>query len=67
MTSLSTHVLDTAHGTPAAGPSIVLSGRDGEIAFVITLGIKFVERDLGFASRLEVIDDRERDEHRTAP
>ena len=32
MTSLSTHVLDTAHGVPAAGLSIVLSGPDGEIA-----------------------------------
>jgi 5-hydroxyisourate hydrolase len=32
MTSLSTHVLDTAHGTPAAGLSIVLSGPDGELA-----------------------------------
>jgi 5-hydroxyisourate hydrolase len=32
MTSLSTHVLDTMHGRPAAGLSVTLSGSDGEIA-----------------------------------
>ena len=32
MTTLSTHVLDTAHGRPAAGMAIVLSGPDGEVA-----------------------------------
>jgi 5-hydroxyisourate hydrolase len=32
MTSLSTHVLDTAHGRPAAGMAVALSGPDGEIA-----------------------------------
>ena len=32
MTTLSTHVLDTAHGRPAAGMTVVLSGPDGEIA-----------------------------------
>ena|SRR6218665_324753 len=31
MTTLSTHVLDTMHGRPAAGMTIVLSGPDGEI------------------------------------
>jgi 5-hydroxyisourate hydrolase len=31
MTSLSTHVLDTMHGRPAAGLMVVLSGPDGEI------------------------------------
>lgn len=32
MTTLSTHVLDTMHGRPAAGLALVLSGKDGEIA-----------------------------------
>ena len=32
MTSLSTHVLDTMHGRPAAGLTVALSGPDGEIA-----------------------------------
>jgi 5-hydroxyisourate hydrolase len=32
MTSLSTHVLDTTHGRPAAGMAVALSGPDGEIA-----------------------------------
>ena len=32
MTTLSTHVLDTAHGRPAADLAVVLSGPDGEIA-----------------------------------
>jgi 5-hydroxyisourate hydrolase len=32
MTSLSTHVLDTMHGRPAAGMNVALSGPDGEIA-----------------------------------
>ena len=32
MTSLSTHVLDTMHGRPAAGVAVALSGPDGEIA-----------------------------------
>ena len=32
MTSLSTHVLDTMHGRPAAGLAVALSGPDGEIA-----------------------------------
>jgi 5-hydroxyisourate hydrolase len=32
MTSLSTHVLDTMHGRPAAGLAVVLSGAEGEIA-----------------------------------
>jgi len=32
MTSLSTHVLDTMSGRPAAGLSITLCGPDGEIA-----------------------------------
>jgi len=32
MTSLSTHVLDTMNGRPAAGIKVVLSGPDGEIA-----------------------------------
>jgi 5-hydroxyisourate hydrolase len=31
MTSLSTHVLDTMHGRPAAGMAVALSGPDGEI------------------------------------
>jgi 5-hydroxyisourate hydrolase len=32
MTTLSTHVLDTMHGRPAAGLDIVLAGPDGDIA-----------------------------------
>jgi 5-hydroxyisourate hydrolase len=32
MSSLSTHVLDTMHGRPAAGLSLALSGPHGEIA-----------------------------------
>jgi 5-hydroxyisourate hydrolase len=32
MTTLSTHVLDTMHGQPAAGIAVVLTGPDGEIA-----------------------------------
>ena len=32
MNTLSTHVLDTMHGRPAAGLAVVLSGPDGEIA-----------------------------------
>jgi 5-hydroxyisourate hydrolase len=36
MSSLSTHVLDTMHGRPAAGMAIALSGPDGEIARGIT-------------------------------
>lgn len=31
MSTLSTHVLDTMHGRPAAGLALVLSGADGEI------------------------------------
>ena len=36
MTSLSTHVLDTMHGTPAAGMVVVLRGPDGEVARGLT-------------------------------
>jgi 5-hydroxyisourate hydrolase len=36
MTTLSTHVLDTMHGQPAAGLAVVLSGPDGEIARGVT-------------------------------
>lgn len=32
MTTLSTHVLDTMHGRPAAGMNVVLTGPPGEIA-----------------------------------
>ena len=32
MNTLSTHVLDTMHGRPAAGMAIVLTGSDGMIA-----------------------------------
>lgn len=32
MSTLSTHVLDTMHGTPAAGMSVSLAGQDGLIA-----------------------------------
>jgi 5-hydroxyisourate hydrolase len=31
MNTLSTHVLDTMHGRPAAGMALVLSGAEGEI------------------------------------
>ena len=31
MTTLSTHVLDTMHGRPAAGLAVTLSGPEGEI------------------------------------
>ena len=30
MSTLSTHVLDTMHGRPAAGMAVTLSGADGE-------------------------------------
>ena len=36
MSTLSTHVLDTMHGRPAAGLSVVLSGAGGEIGRVTT-------------------------------
>lgn len=36
MSTLSTHVLDTMHGRPAAGMKLVLSGPHGEIARGIT-------------------------------
>jgi 5-hydroxyisourate hydrolase len=36
MNTLSTHVLDTMHGRPAAGMAVMLSGPDGEIARGIT-------------------------------
>ncbi|HYJ81271.1 MAG TPA: hydroxyisourate hydrolase [Allosphingosinicella sp.] len=36
MTTLSTHVLDTMHGRPAAGIRVALSGPDGEIARGVT-------------------------------
>lgn len=32
MSTLSTHVLDTMHGRPAAGLAVMLSGPDGEVA-----------------------------------
>ena len=32
MNTLTTHVLDTMHGRPAAGMAVALSGPDGEIA-----------------------------------
>jgi 5-hydroxyisourate hydrolase len=38
MSTLSTHVLDTMHGRPAAGLGLVLSGPDGEIARGTTNG-----------------------------
>ncbi|HEY5711423.1 MAG TPA: hydroxyisourate hydrolase [Allosphingosinicella sp.] len=38
MTSLSTHVLDTMNGRPAAEMAVTLSGPDGEIARDITNG-----------------------------
>ncbi|MET1112913.1 MAG: hydroxyisourate hydrolase [Allosphingosinicella sp.] len=36
MSTLSTHVLDTMHGRPAAGMNVALSGPEGEIARGIT-------------------------------
>ncbi|MCJ2183476.1 hydroxyisourate hydrolase [Novosphingobium sp. 1949] len=36
MTSLSTHVLDTAHGCPAAGVALTLHGADGATLFAGT-------------------------------
>jgi 5-hydroxyisourate hydrolase len=36
MSTLSTHVLDTMHGRPAAGLAIALSGPDGEIGRGVT-------------------------------
>ena len=36
MNSLSTHVLDTAHGRPAAGMAVVLAGPEGEVALGTT-------------------------------
>ncbi len=36
MSSLSTHVLDTMHGCPAAGLTIVLAGPAGELARGVT-------------------------------
>jgi 5-hydroxyisourate hydrolase len=36
MTTLSTHVLDTMNGRPAAGMAVALSGPDGEIARATT-------------------------------
>jgi 5-hydroxyisourate hydrolase len=36
MSTLSTHVLDTTHGEPAAGMAVALSGPQGEIARGIT-------------------------------
>jgi 5-hydroxyisourate hydrolase len=38
MSTLSTHVLDTMHGRPAAGMKLVLSGPEGEIARGATNG-----------------------------
>jgi 5-hydroxyisourate hydrolase len=38
MSTLSTHVLDTMHGKPAAGMAVALAGFDGEIARGITDG-----------------------------
>ncbi|HLL30521.1 MAG TPA: hydroxyisourate hydrolase [Allosphingosinicella sp.] len=38
MSTLSTHVLDTMHGRPAAGLEVVLSGPQGEIARGVTNG-----------------------------
>jgi 5-hydroxyisourate hydrolase len=38
MSTLSTHVLDTMHGRPAAGLGLVLTGPDGEIARGTTNG-----------------------------
>ncbi|MDE8651317.1 hydroxyisourate hydrolase [Novosphingobium album (ex Liu et al. 2023)] len=36
MNTLSTHVLDTMHGRPAAGLALALAGPDGEIAVGMT-------------------------------
>lgn len=36
MTTLSTHVLDTMHGKPAAGLALLLTGPDGDIAQGVT-------------------------------
>ncbi|MES2989053.1 MAG: hydroxyisourate hydrolase [Pseudomonadota bacterium] len=36
MITLSTHVLDTMHGRPAAGMAVALSGPNGEIARGVT-------------------------------
>lgn len=36
MNTLSTHVLDTMHGRPAAGLALVLTGPQGEIARAVT-------------------------------
>lgn len=36
MSTLSTHVLDTMHGRPAAGLALVLTGADGVIARGVT-------------------------------
>ena len=36
MNTLSTHVLDTMHGRPAAGLALVLSGPQGEVARGVT-------------------------------
>jgi 5-hydroxyisourate hydrolase len=38
MSTLSTHVLDTMHGRPAAGMTVVLSRPDGEIGRGVTNG-----------------------------
>jgi 5-hydroxyisourate hydrolase len=38
MSTLSTHVLDTMHGRPAAGMKVALGGPDGEIARGTTNG-----------------------------
>ena len=38
MSTLSTHVLDTMHGRPAAGMAVVLSGAEREIARATTNG-----------------------------
>ena len=38
MSTLSTHVLDTMHGRPAAGMRVALGGPDGEIARGATNG-----------------------------
>ena len=38
MTTLSTHVLDTMHGRPAAGMTVALSGPNGEVARGATNG-----------------------------
>jgi 5-hydroxyisourate hydrolase len=36
MSTLSTHVLDTMHGCPAAGMALVVTGPEGEIARGVT-------------------------------